>query len=133
SPFALLDRDLFERDRELLGEHARVARLERADLQRLGPRVDELIALYGHQFVVVDNDEAALAGVLHLAELRRLDPLLKGVVRGETTGERHLARLPLARKLLDHVLALLGVLLELDDVLLKLQTRDLGDVLDDDA
>src|SRR6476646_12070012 len=57
----------FVRDDQLLGQHARVTGLQRADLQALGPRGGQLVALDGLSFGVVDHHGATLADRRHLA------------------------------------------------------------------
>src|SRR3712207_4924218 len=103
-------------DDELLGQHRGVPRLERTDLEALGPGVGELVALHRLALVVVDDDRAALADAGHLPELGVLDPVVEALVLREPTGQRDLGCLPPARELLDHVLSVRAVLLELDDV-----------------
>src|SRR6266540_6941954 len=71
---ASLDFHLLVGDHELLGEDAGVAGLEGADLEALGPRVGQLVALDRGALEVVHDDRAALAGVAHLPELRVLGP-----------------------------------------------------------
>src|SRR4051794_20035359 len=121
------------RDHQLLGQDAGVTGLQRGDLQALGPRIRELVTLDRVALEVVHDHGSALARVAHLAEAGILDPLLEAVVLSETAGERDLADLALAGQVLDRELAVGGLLLELDDVLLELEPGHLRDLLDDDA
>ena len=57
-----------------------------------GHALVDLVALDRIALVVVDDDRPALAGVLHLAELRVLDPFVEAVIVGQRTGQRAFAR-----------------------------------------
>src|SRR5262249_42531711 len=110
-------------DNELLCQHARIARLHRRNLQTLRPGVGHLVALERVALVVVHGDSRVLTRVGHLPEAGGFDPLIEALVRGQTAGERNFgAELSAPGQRLDDVLAVGGLLLEFDDVLLHLQT-----------
>src|SRR4029453_13909424 len=121
------------REDQRLGSDVPVAGLAGPASEGHETGVDQLVALDRSALVVEDDDRAAFAGVRKLAEPRVPDPVLKAAVMCETTGQRPLARLGPTGQFLDDELAAVGVLLELDHVLVDLQAADFGDLLDHHA